>query len=53
VIIQEDCYQQYPNWEDATLSEKIEPILKVRNLTKKFNLQDGRKLTAVDNEYVK
>jgi oligopeptide/dipeptide ABC transporter ATP-binding protein len=26
-----------------------EPILKIKNLTKKFNLQDGRKLTAVDN----
>lgn len=26
-----------------------EPILKIKNLTKKFNLKDGRKLTAVDN----
>ena len=31
------------------MRERVEPILKVRNLTKKFNLQDGRKLTAVDN----
>jgi oligopeptide/dipeptide ABC transporter ATP-binding protein len=31
------------------LREKIEPVLKIRNLTKKFNLQHGRKLTAVDN----
>jgi oligopeptide/dipeptide ABC transporter ATP-binding protein len=31
------------------MMEKKEPLLKIRNLTKKFNLQDGRKLTAVDN----
>lgn len=31
------------------MREKKEPVLKIRNLTKKFNLQDGKKLTAVDN----
>ncbi|KZL91814.1 ABC transporter ATP-binding protein [Clostridium magnum] len=31
------------------MREKKEPVLKVRNLTKKFNLQDGKKLTAVNN----
>ncbi|MBD7911206.1 MULTISPECIES: ABC transporter ATP-binding protein [Clostridium] len=31
------------------MRKKKEAILKVKNLTKKFNLQDGRTLTAVDN----
>jgi oligopeptide/dipeptide ABC transporter ATP-binding protein len=49
VTIQEACCQQYLNWEDAILREMKEPVLKIRNLTKNFDLQDGRKLTAVDN----
>jgi len=31
------------------LREEKAPILKIKNLTKKFNLQNGKKLTAVDN----
>lgn len=31
------------------LREEKEPILKIENLTKIFNLQNGKKLTAVDN----
>jgi oligopeptide/dipeptide ABC transporter ATP-binding protein len=31
------------------LREEKAPILKIKNLTKKFNLQSGKKLTAVDN----
>ena len=31
------------------MREEKAPILKIENLTKKFNLQNGKKLTAVDN----
>jgi oligopeptide/dipeptide ABC transporter ATP-binding protein len=31
------------------LREEKTPILKIKNLTKKFDLQNGKKLTAVDN----
>ena len=31
------------------MREEKAPILKINNLTKKFNLQNGKKLTAVDN----
>lgn len=31
------------------MREEKAPILKIKNLTKKFNLQKGKKLTAVDN----
>lgn len=31
------------------MRKKKEPLLKIRNLTKKFDLKDGKKLTAVDN----
>lgn len=31
------------------MRKEKEPLLKIRNLTKKFDLQDGKKLTAVDN----
>lgn len=31
------------------MREEKTPILKIKNLTKKFNLQNGKKLTAVDN----
>lgn len=31
------------------MREEKAPILKIKNLTKKFNLQNGKKLTAVDN----
>lgn len=31
------------------MSQEKEPILKIKNVTKQFDLQDGKKLTAVDN----
>lgn len=31
------------------MRKEKEPILKIKNLTKKFNLQNGKKLTAVDD----
>lgn len=31
------------------MGKEKEPILKIKNITKKFNLQNGKKLTAVDN----
>jgi oligopeptide/dipeptide ABC transporter, ATP-binding protein, C-terminal domain len=31
------------------LLQEKEPILKIKNVTKQFNLQDGKKLTALDN----
>lgn len=47
--IQEAYYQQYQNLEETTLDKEKEPVLKIKNLTKNFDLQDGKKLTAVDN----
>jgi len=35
------------------LSEKKQPILEIKNLTKQFEMKDGRKLTAVNNVSLK
>jgi oligopeptide/dipeptide ABC transporter ATP-binding protein len=43
-----DYYRPYRNWEGLVLYKGKHPILELKNVTKQFGLDNGKKITAVD-----